>query len=96
MLDKEPDIDEDKYNNTMWKIEEFYTGLVMIIKFPLRLICKFKKKHEWIYDNGCFLYNYKYKYICKTCGVRCKDDKEVFTKYRYKGEDISVYIKNRE
>ena len=35
-------------------IEEIWIFLMMIIKFPLRIVCKIKGEHDWKWHDGGF------------------------------------------
>lgn len=61
--------------------EEIYSFLRMVIKFPLRGICRIKGEHNWKYCGGGFLLNPKYSFICKTCGARCISDLDEVEKH---------------
>lgn len=66
-------------------IEEIWTFWMMIIKFPLRIICKIKGEHEWRWHGGGFLLDSKYSFTCKRCGLRCKGDIDEMNKHGFKG-----------
>lgn len=57
-------------------LEEFMTFLNMVLKFPLRFVCKRKKEHDWHWYGGGFLFTAKYTVICNKCGMRSKGDLE--------------------
>lgn len=63
-------------------LEQIYTFLRMIIKFPLRIVCEIKGEHNWRYVSGGFLLNPKYSFICKTCGARCTGDLDKVKKHK--------------
>ena len=49
--------------------EEITTFLTMVVKFPMRLICKFKGHKLWFYGGG-WIFTSKYSFVCKRCGIR--------------------------
>lgn len=57
-------------------IEDILTFTTMVIKFPMRILCK-KKEHDWIWYGGGFsFFAPKYPFICHRCGCRSKGDFE--------------------
>lgn len=66
-------------------IEEFWTGLMMVIKFPLRIVCKIKGEHDWLSHGGGFFFESKYSFTCKRCGLRCKGDMDEMNRHGFKG-----------
>lgn len=66
-------------------IEELWTGLMMIIKFPLRIVCKIKDEHDWKWHGGGFLFDSKYSFTCRRCGLRCNGDINKMNKHGFNG-----------
>jgi hypothetical protein len=65
--------------------EEIFTFINMVVKFPMRIICKIKKDHDWRWYGGGFLFSAKYSFICKRCGCRSTGDFDDLKKKGFKG-----------
>lgn len=72
--------------NYLHLIEEIGTFLNMLFKFPMRVVCKSKKEHNWFFYGGGFLFTAKYSFICKRCGCRSKGDIDNMEKKGFKGK----------
>lgn len=68
-------------------IEYVWTLILVIVKFPRRVICKARGEHDWIdYGSGGFIFpGPKYRFQCKCCGTRSKGDWESLLKKGFKG-----------
>jgi hypothetical protein len=67
-------------------LEEIFTFFNMILKSPLRPICKAKKEHDWRWYGGGWIFTAKYSFVCKRCGCRSKGDFEDLEKKGFKGK----------
>jgi hypothetical protein len=69
-------------------IEYIWTTIVLIIKFPMRVVCKSKQEHDWV-DHGSGGFSPfpgpRYRFICQRCGTRSKGDWESLMKKGFKG-----------
>lgn len=65
-------------------IEEIWTFIMMIIKFPFKIICIIKRDHNWKWHSGGFLFDYKYSFTCSRCGLRCTGDMDEIDKHNFK------------
>lgn len=68
-------------------IEYVWTTIVLIIKFPMRTICKAKRDHDWVdHGSGGFIFpGPRYRFICQRCGTRSKGDWDSLMKKGFKG-----------
>lgn len=64
--------------------EEVTTFLAMVIKFPMRWICK-KKDHDWYFYGGGWIFSAKYSFVCKRCGCRSIGTFDDLEKKGFKG-----------
>lgn len=67
-------------------IEEIGTFLNMVIKSPMRIVCKLKKDHDWRFYGGGFMFSAKYSFVCKRCGCRSTGDIDDLKKKGFKGK----------
>ncbi|AEO93381.1 gp119 [Bacillus phage G] len=73
--------------------EEISTFIKMVIKSPMRIVCKRKKDHDWYKRGGGFnIFGTKYPYICKKCGCRSNGTFDDLKKKGFKGK-AKIYIK---
>lgn len=67
-------------------LEEISTFAAMIIKSPMRFVCKSKKDHDWRWYGGGFLFSNKYAFRCARCGCRSTSKFEDLEKKGFKGK----------
>ena len=66
-------------------IEEIWTFLIMVAKSPLRIVCKIKGEHDWEYHGGGFIFDCKYPFTCRKCGLRSTSDIDELSKHGFDG-----------
>ena len=67
-------------------IEEVTTFVKMVVKSPMRLVCKAEGKHDWVWHGGGWIFSPKYTFRCARCGCRSTGAIHDLEKKGFKGK----------